>query len=246
MAEPLLPGSPEIQLVDGSASVECPERIQQRADFESACVRFATHTDEGLRIFNAYRDRLSEAGWIFSYQARDGLLSLRWLNADCIERLFVIVADETVAFTRPRRAACGNERYNGLNEEDHAPLAQLGVSDRILLPDGPNIHLVDGSMVIECPASFGSSQQIEFVCLQAVDGTDGDAIFRAYFGQLSGDRWVFNNVVPPVYLFSRWMNASCVERVFLGGSEELAPRAFFFAHFRQPVCGERRYGGDNR
>jgi hypothetical protein len=242
-ADTLLPDSLNLQTVDGSGVIECPDQVQQRVGFESVCVTFPTQTDDGLRIFRGYRDQLSETGWLLNLQARDGYMFLRWLNAGCIERLLVLVPEpDTVAFAHARQPACGNERYNGdPTAEAPASLDPESFNGEFLFPGALSLRSIGRSDIVHCPPTIEQPSDFDVVCLNFSEPPDSASVSFGYFEQLSRDRWVFNDLVPPVYVFSRWVDANCVDKLLLGRSEQ-APGLLLVAHLRHPICGEQRYG----
>lgn len=106
------------------------------------------------------------------------------------------------------------------------------------------IPVVSGTTIVDCPEQArGNPAEMEIVCVRLPSGqTGGDASF-AYFNALTADRWIFRNVVAPAYFFVRWQNPNCVENVVMSGVEN-APGVIAFIRPLQPICGNRRFGGE--
>lgn len=238
-ADTLLEDSPGIELVDGTAAIECPEQVRTQTEHESTCVQFPNGPDDRARLFDAYRDQLSERRWVHVRRAQNGFLYARWLSADCIERLLVLASgNDAVTFARARQPVCGEGRYNG---DPGSALPAATLTDERLFPDALNLRLVSGSHVVECPDRNHAPLQIDAICLRVPPGEQGSGIFYTYFLQLSADGWLFNDVVPPAYFFSRWRDANCVERFAISPSSTNS-RVLLLMRFREPTCGLDRYG----
>ncbi|MCX7358849.1 MAG: hypothetical protein NT015_12015 [Alphaproteobacteria bacterium] len=106
------------------------------------------------------------------------------------------------------------------------------------------IPVISGTAIVDCPErARGNSSETELVCVQFPQGQTGGAVSFAYFNELTQDRWIFSNFVAPTYIFVRWQNPNCVEHVAMSAVED-APGVIAFLRPLQPVCGNRRYGGE--